>query len=226
MKIKTGVLYVVAAFVVAMSPTVSMAQRAGFQIGIAQPTNPFPPTQAPAIVTNGTFVSPFAPPTPIVVIIQNPVFTQAPVFIPGQVFTPNPVFVSNPFAPNPFAPNPFVPNPFGVPTVLPAQNPFFPLTEPPTQVIVPPHILVPGQTSINPQATLPVTAQPQSFFNNAPRSASPDHRRPPVAGMLRADVLGQFGQPLVTVTTSTGETLYFNGGITVTLQNGQVTGPR
>ena len=52
MKIKTGVL-VVAAFVVAMSPTVSMAQRAGFQIGIAQPTNPFPPTQAPAIETVG-----------------------------------------------------------------------------------------------------------------------------------------------------------------------------
>jgi hypothetical protein len=206
MKIKTGVLYAVAVFV-AISPVASMAQRAGFQIGIAQPTTPFLPTQAPAIVTNGTFISPFTPPTPTVVIIQNPVIAQSPVFIPGQVFTPNPVFV---------------PNSFGVPP----QTPFFPQTEPPTQVIIPPHILVPGQTFISPPVTAPVTAQPQSFFNNAPRSAVPDHRTQPVAGMSRVDVIRQFGQPSVTVSTSTGETLYFNGGITVTLQNGQVTGSR
>jgi len=217
MKIKTGVLFIVAAFVVAISPVVSMAQRAGFQIGIAQPSNPFLPTQAPAIVTNGTLISPFAPPIPTVVIIQSPVIAPSPVFIPGQVF-----------APNPFVPNPFLPNPFVVPT-LPTQTGFFQQTEPLTQVIIPPHILVPGQTSINPQTAVPVTAQPQSFFNSAPRPASPDQRTRPVApvtGMSRVDVLRQFGQPLVTVTTSTGETLYFNGGITVTLQNGQVTGPR
>ena len=218
MKIKTGVLFIVAVSVVAISPVVSMAQRAGFQVGIAQPSAPFLPTQAPAIVTNGTFVSRFAPPIPTVVIIQNPVIALSPVFIPGQVFTPNPVF----------APNPFVPNPFVVPT-LPTQTGFFQQNEPPTQVIIPPHILVPGQTSINPQTAVPVTAQPQSFFDSAPRPASPDQRTRPVAavaGMSRVDVLHQFGQPLVTVTTSTGETLYFNGGITVTLQNGQVTGPR
>jgi len=216
----------------AISPVVSMAQRAGFQIGIAQPTNPFLPTQAPAIVTNGRFISPFAPPIPTVVIIQNPVIAPSPVFIPSQVFTSNPVFVPNPFLPNPFLPNPFLPNPFlpnpfvPNPFVVPTQNPFFSQTEPPTQVIIPPHILVPGQTSINPPATLPVTPQQQSFFNSAPRPASPDRSTHPVAGMSRVDVLRQMGQPLVTVSTSTGETLYFNGGVTVTLQNGQVTGPR
>src|SRR5262245_21825536 len=122
-----------------------MAQRTGFQIGIAQPSTPFLPTQAPAIVTNGTFISPFAPPAPTVVFIQNPVIAQAPVFISGQVFAPNPVFVPN--------------SPFVVPA-FPTQSPFFPQTEPATQVIIPPHILVPGQTFINPPAKQPVTAQP------------------------------------------------------------------
>jgi hypothetical protein len=210
MKIKTGLLYVVAVFVTAVNPGVSTAQRAGFQIGIAQPATPFLPTQAPAIVTNGTFVSRFTGPVPTVVIIQNPVIAPSPVFIPGQVFTPNPAFG---------------PNPFVVPA-FPAQTSFFTQTEPPTQMVVPPHILVPGQTSINPAATVPVNAQPQSFFNNAPQPAVPDLRTGPVAGMSRVDVLRQFGQPTVTITTSTGETLYFNGGITVTLHNGQVTGPR
>jgi hypothetical protein len=39
-------------------------------------------------------------------------------------------------------------------------------------------------------------------------------------------VIRRLGQPSVTIITSTGETLYFNGGVTVILQNGFVIGPR
>ena len=46
------------------------------------------------------------------------------------------------------------------------------------------------------------------------------------AGMSRADVLQKFGQPTVTVATSSSETLYFRDGTSVTLQNGQVIGSK
>jgi hypothetical protein len=40
-------------------------------------------------------------------------------------------------------------------------------------------------------------------------------------------VISQFGPPSVSIITSTGETLYFSGGATVVIQNGQVvTGSR
>jgi hypothetical protein len=46
-------------------------------------------------------------------------------------------------------------------------------------------------------------------------------------GTSRAQVISQFGPPSVTVITSASETLYFNGGVTVIIQNGQVvTGSR
>ncbi len=41
-------------------------------------------------------------------------------------------------------------------------------------------------------------------------------------GMSRAQVISQFGQPTVSIISSMGETLYFNGGATVVIQNGQV----
>jgi len=52
----------------------------------------------------------------------------------------------------------------------------------------------------------------------------PGHR--PQRGTPRADVIRAFGQPSVTIITSTGETLYFSGGVTVILQNGQVIGSK
>jgi hypothetical protein len=46
-------------------------------------------------------------------------------------------------------------------------------------------------------------------------------------GTPRAHVIARFGQPSVTVITSTTETMHFNGGVTVIIQNGQVVaGPR
>jgi len=83
-------------------------------------------------------------------------------------------------------------------------------------VIVPNPVLVPGQTffpgTINPTPFVPVVQPFQPLY--------------PLMGMPRADVLRHFGQPSVTVITSTGETLYFTGGVTVIIQNGLVVGPR
>ena len=157
MKGKTGLQCLAALLALAISPSFAMAQHAGFQIGIAQPRPAFVATQAPAIVTRGTFVA-----VPVVV----PPFPQA------------------------VAPIPLVPN---FPTVIiPNQMVFFPA---------------------NPIQPGPPFAQP-------PGPALP------LVGAPRADVLRQFGQPSVTIITSTGETLYFTGGVTVIIQNGQVAGPR
>ena len=211
--------------------TAASAQHAGFQIGIAQPTVAFAPIHAPAIATRGTFI---ANPLPIgsgpIVIIQNQVFAPNPLFIPNQVFAPNPGFVSMPgFAENPvFLSNPtfnpgsvFIPNPF----VFPGQ--VFGANQIPSQVIIPDHILVPGQTVVsNPTAgsvIQPVVPPMQSTFGPPPVK---QQAVLPAPGTTRAEVLRQFGQPSVTVTTRTGETLYFQGGTTITLQNGQVTGPK
>jgi len=108
------------------------------------------------------------------------------------------------------------------PAVAPFPNvplvPVFPT------VIVPNTILVPGQTSFvvpivnpSPVAVIPV--------NVAPAVPVPVRRFPPF-GTPRADVLRVLGEPSVTVVTSAGETLYFTGGVTVIIQNGQVVGPR
>src|SRR5438552_851324 len=52
-------------------------------------------------------------------------------------------------------------------------------------------------------------------------------RAHPAPGTTRADAIRQFGQRSVTVTTRIGETLYFDGGRTIiTLENGQVSGPK
>jgi hypothetical protein len=217
MKIKTKVIGVVAVFVLAANPMVSMAQRSGFQIGIAQPSVAFAPTQAPAIATRGTFVAnPLLPPASApIVIIQNQVVVSNPVFIPNQVFTPNPVFVpgNGILDPNEF------PVLFQTPTLV--TNPVA------AQMSVPTHILAPGQTVI-PDPTVQPPFQPmQSHFGPPPSTQRPSQQQltPPAVGTPRADVLQQLGRPLATVTTRTGETLFFDG-ITVTLQNGQVTGTK
>jgi hypothetical protein len=91
-------------------------------------------------------------------------------------------------------------------------------------VIVPNHVLLPGQTGVPPAPFIPA-APPlhptHPIIGFAPRSG----HLPPI-GMARSEVLGQFGTPSVTVITSSGETLYFTGGTTVIIQNGQVAGTR
>ena len=217
MKIKTGVIPAITAVLLAAIPTVSNAQTAGFQIGIAQPTIAFAPTQIPAIATRGTFVAyPGGPPVPTIVVIQNQFVTPNPVFISTQVFSPNPVFIPNPgFTTGPV----FTQNPVFIQNPVFAPNPVFI----PNQSAFPNQVFVPGQTVFPAPAPVLVIAPPHSHFGPSVRG---ERHTPPAPGASRADVLQQFGQPTVTVTTSTGETLFFNGGITVTLQNGQVTRPR
>jgi len=225
MKIKTGVICMLAVFVLGASPMVSMAQRAGFQIAVQQPSVAFTTPQAPLTVTRGTFVANPVP-TATVVIIQNQFVMPNQVFVPNQSFTPNQVFIPNQvFVPNGgFGPNPmfttnqvFIPNQFALPAEVIAPNQFLP------QVGVPTQILVPGQTIVSPTAVQPVFDGGRSHFGPP---AGHQHSTFPVPGTPRAAVLEQLGQPLVTVTTRTGETLFFDGGIKVILQNGQVTGTR
>ena len=89
---------------------------------------------------------------------------------------------------------------------------------PPVQVFVPAQIVfisnqipIPGQTIVPVQP--PITARPQT-----PGA--------PVAGTPRHEVLRIFGQPNLIVSTSTCETMYFNNGVTVIIQNDKVAGPR
>jgi hypothetical protein len=48
----------------------------------------------------------------------------------------------------------------------------------------------------------------------------------PPAGTTREQVIQQFGNPAASVITRDGETLVFNGGLTIFLQNGQVAGAK
>jgi hypothetical protein len=84
---------------------------------------------------------------------------------------------------------------------------------------------VPAQTVII--QTVPVV--PQTYFGPPVATVAPVAPVVPVilTGTPRAQVLVQLGQPSVSIVTRSGETLYFNGGVTVIIQNGQViTGPR
>src|SRR5436309_15853268 len=238
MKITSRLTCMAVIVVLAASP-MALAQRAGFQIGISQPAVALPPVQAPAIATRGTFIGNSLPiEAGPIVIIQNQLIAPIPVFIPNQVLVPTPFFAPAPFlTPTPFfAPIPgfttnpaFLPNPVFTTAPGVISGPFvFPgqvsaINQMPSQVTVPEHILVPGQTVIASPAAGPIIQpQVQTTFGLANNQVT--H---PALGTTRADVIRQFGQPSVTVNTRTGETLYFDGGRTViTLENGQVSGPK
>ena len=228
MKITSRLTCIAVIVVLAASP-MALAQRAGFQIGISQPAVALPPVQAPAIATRGTFIgNPLPIETGPIVIIQNPLIAPNPVFIPNQVLAPTPFFAPTPgFTANPaFLPNPVFTTAPGIisgPFVFPGQ--VSAINQMPSQVTVPEHILVPGQTVIaSPTAGPIIQPQVQSTFGPPLANKQVSH---PAPGTTRADVIRQFGQPSVTVTTRTGETLYFEGGRTIiTLENGQVSGPK
>ncbi len=180
--------------------TSGYAQMAGFQAGIAPPAFGFPPTQAPVTVRGGTFtgIGGFFTPAPVIV----PVPVQ-PLIIPQQPF--------------------FVPNQILVPQVQPfaVQNP----------VIIPNQVLLPGQTFVQ-----------QPFFTPAPAvvvpvPVVPAHPRAhvrtfgprvpvPVIGTPVGELIRQFGHPTVSIVTRRGEILQFPGGVTVTIHNGKVAGPK
>ena len=126
-----------------------------------------------------------------------------------------------------------------VPTVptwsLPPLQPFLavPLVPNFQTVIVPNQVILPGTTII----ALPfVSPSPTAFVPTNPvlPPLTPTPFIPVIAGSgrimpigtPRADVIRQFGQPSVTIITSTGETLFFTGNVTVIIQNGVVAGQR
>jgi hypothetical protein len=226
MKIKATAVCLAAGLVLALNPMITTAQRSG-QFAIAQPNVPFAPTQAPAIATRAPFAN-LPPGSSPVVIIQPPVATGNPFFTPGQGLSANPGFVPNQvFAPNQvFLPNQFLPSAQGFISnqfVFPSgASPSF---QPPTQVALPPtQLLIPGQTVIPTTTSQPSVSPAQAFsgFSSTDKAQAPI----PMLGTSRADVVKQFGQPVVSVSTSTTETLFFSDGTKVTLQNGQVSGSK
>ena len=238
MKIRTTVVSVmVAGSVLAISPAVSMAQSSG-QFAVAQPKAPYLPTQGPAIATRAPLKNLPAGSRPIV-IIQPPAVNSNPFTAGGQFFPPSQTVVSNPvfdpsmaFRPNQvFAPTQvFIPNQVFGPTqsVIPDQ---FVLPMQPQMIMPPTQLLVPGQTVIPDTTSQTVTSPEQSF--TGPSQAyfglpSVVQRKLPLPaqGTARAELIQKFGNPIMTVGTSSGETLYFKDGTKVTLQNGQVTGSK
>jgi len=121
----------------------------------------------------------------------------------------------------------------GVPNLMPPfQPPPFPGIQVPLvpnfpTLIMPNTTLVPGQTFVLP----PVFVQPPLLVVPTwpvalPSLPATPVNRPPLFGMSRVELLRHMGQPMTTVITSTGETLYFPSGVIVIIQNGQVVSPR
>ena len=117
--------------------------------------------------------------------------------------------------------------------VVPAQGiaqvplvPNFPTVIVPNQVLVPGQTFFPGMINPTPVVVSPNVVQPGFPFVPSVSVVQPVQPLYPLLGMPRADVLRHYGQPSVTVVTSSGETLYFTGGVTVIIQNGLVVGPR
>jgi hypothetical protein len=164
--------------------------------------------------------------------VVNP--PQAQFGIPPLAFPPA-QFPAAPFGGHFAGVPPFIGG-FGVP-FAPVVRPFVPF---PT-VIIPNQVLLPGQTIVQPPvfagpppqtAPVQVVAPPSVIL--APRqpihpgAPAVPHGPPmmPRPGTPRADVIREFGPPSVTVITSSGETLFFPGGGSVIIQNGQVVGPK
>src|SRR5262245_44606964 len=121
---------------------------------------------------------------------------QAPVVAVRGTFTLVPSFAL-PVPQAPILPVPLVPN---FPTVI-VPNPV--VVNPGPVILIPPIPIQPGPAFGTPVAFVPPAGfVPQAGFV------------PPPAGMPRAEVLRRLGQPTLTIMTSTGETLYFTGGVT------------
>jgi hypothetical protein len=214
---------------IAVMVVTASAQRAGFRAaGIA------PPAQHPMQVAPIAPVAPIGPvapftTSPVAPFITAPVapFGIAPGGRPFETFraVPPPVFFP-PVQPPAVvtAPRFHRHNGFGfrsgntvivnVGPAIPAVG-FFPQENiglPPVAPIPP---VLPTAVAPLPTTVLPVPATVLPLPSTIP------------VGTTRAQVISQFGPPSVSIITSTGETLYFSGGATVVIQNGQVvTGSR
>lgn len=211
-----------------MMATTAMAQRGGFQTaGIPQMV--WPPHMMQPLI-QGIPVA--LPPGAVygVPVMQTPVIVTRGGFFSGAVITAGPPVVTVPQVYSPYANpyiNPYNPfNPYANPyvNVTPYANPYAPNYANPyiNSYVVNPYV--------NPYAVPPtviINNPPQSYFGPPVTTVTPPPGPAlPPPGTPRAQVLRQFGVPNVTIVTSNGETLYFNGGVTVIIQNGQVAGPR
>jgi len=198
---------------VVLGATSLMAQRAGFRVGIA-------PTVGRPVVISGfgqPAVVPFgvAPAVPFGVAPVVPFGAQFGIFPQpfGFPTVQTPVIVTG----GGFFPQPVVTQPFGG-IVVQTPQVFVPGT-----AFAPGPFVVPGQVVVSGPIVWP-----RSIFIETPGA----HVRPgqsialPGVGTARSQVLNQLGHPTGSIVTSSGETLYFNGGISVFIQNGQVAVPK
>jgi hypothetical protein len=228
MKFKKRVLMLLAILaVMAAMVAAAPAQRAGFQAaGIAPPVQHQPMTIGP--------VAPFTS-APVAGFVTSPVapFGTAP---GGRVFETFRAVPQAPFFFSPVQPPAVVTVPGGFHrhhglgfqqpnTVIVNVPPVF------SQQIFPEtNIGLPAVSPIPPVAPIPSTISTiPGTISTIPGTISTIPSTFPAfaVGTSRAQVISQLGPPTVTVITSTGETLYFSGGATVIIQNGQVvTGSR
>jgi len=199
------VLSTVVLAMIAAGSIPALAQQAGFQVGVGRPGFGFPSPAPAAPSPHGTFqmvppVGVMPTPIPQIPLVPNfpTVIVPNVVLVPGQTILPITPVIATPVVVTPNTP---------------------------VAVAVP----FPGQ--FGPAGHIPPAGQfaPVGPFAPVSQFGFPVVRG--VAGGLpigapRAEVLRVFGQPSVTVITSTGETLYFTGGTTVLIQNGRVAGPR
>jgi hypothetical protein len=206
-----------------------------------------PVVQAQHAISRNAVVNPAVqpampiPPPVIQPFVQSPIqpFIQSPV----QPFMQSPI---QPFGVAPIRTAPLVTAPiFTVPTVLPpGRSSHFGrrfnqgINDPSgfgrgnDNVIV----FAPGGRVVGPDSsseTAGTVFTPGAAIVGAPPGVHvvrPDRSRPevqlPAAGTPRDQVLQQFGTPAASVITREGETLVFNGGVTIFLQNDQVASPK
>jgi hypothetical protein len=182
--------------VLAITAAPGLAQTAGFQAGIVQ--GHFGPTHQDQSTQ------------------PRSTFTGVPAVTTWSLPQLQP-FLSTPLVPN--FQTVIIPNQVILPGTSIIPSPF--LSPSPTAFVPTNPVLAPVQSFIAPPVTafIPVISPPVSPFFRAPGRVVP-------IGMPREDLIRQFGQPSVTVITSTGETLYFTGNVTVIIQNGVVAGQR
>ena len=169
----------------------------------------------------------------------TPAMAQHAGFRIGIAPTLNPPLVIPGFSQPMVVPFTAAPAAFGFPTVGFAPYGFSTFGFPPTQaplIVTRPEFHHRNGLVAAPSAPVQIII-PGSVITNASQARFGPTQAPAVAaapvapvvpwfGMPRTDVLRQFGQPSATVITRTTETLYFTGGVTVIIQNGQVAGPR
>ncbi len=175
-------------------------------------------TSLPCFAQHGGFQTGIARPTFGFPPTQAPVTVRGGTFIGNGGFTTFQVIVVP--VPVPIQPVLIPQQPILIPNqiLMPPAQPF-PVQNP---VFIPNQFLLPGQTFVPPPVVQPAPAIIHVHAPRFPAAAVPV----PVAGTPLPQLIQQFGQPTVRIITSRGEILQFTGGVTVTIQNGQVAGPR